>query len=414
MKRGLTQSLLCFSLLLVPVMLLFAQTEETGLLLSQNRQGVLSLVAYGPNKAEIARGTAFALSEDTLVTSYHLVCQATAVELYTFDNKKVKVDGILSLSRPNDLALLRSRGKAVPLIIGNFDNMEKDKKVIVLGANETGDIVAVGGTVKRIVDMAPGQKLADLTISVPRSFCGGPIMDSTGQVMGVMTAWDRNFKFGVPINPTRTMPVQNKPIGFGDLQVEDFLATEEGAMFAGKAASAIDDWSDAQKYLDKVVKLNPSRVDAMALLAKVYSDQRDYTSAINTYKKVIEVDPSRAELYFEIGNIYLKTQKLTDAVQSYQKAIQLNITKKEAYLYIGNAYEQQKDYVNAAMSYERYLLLLPENPGPAQFQLGMCYSQLGQNDKALLALEDARQEPSPGPGLQLSAGPHVPETQAVR
>ncbi len=389
MKHGLARSLLCFSLLLIPVILLFAQSEETGLLLSQNRQGILSLVAYGPNKAEIARGTAFALSEDTLVTSYHLISQAAAIELYTFDNKKVKVDGMLSLSRANDLALLRLRSKVAPLIIGNFDSLEKDKKIIALGANETGDIVAVEGTVKRIVDMAPGQKVADVILSVPRSFCGGPILDSTGQVMAVLIAWDRTFKFGVPVNPVRSMPVQNKPISFGDLQAEDFLNTEEGEMFAGRAASAIDDWSDAQKNLDKVVKLNPSRADALSLLAKVYSDQRDYASAINTYKKVIEADPSRAELYFEIGNIYLKTQKFSDAVQSYQKAIQLNITKKEAYLYIGNAYEQQKDYTNAATSYERYLLLLPENPGPAQFELGMCYGQLGQNDRAILALEDA-------------------------
>lgn len=389
MKRAPVKSLICLIVLLAPVVLLFAQTEETALLLSQNRQGILSLIAYGANKTEIGRGTAFAMSEDTVITSYHVVSQAANVELYTYDNKKIKLEGLLAMNRPNDLALLRTKSKLTPLIIGNFDSLEKDKKVVGLGANETGDIVAVAGTVKRIVEMAPGQKIADIDLSIPRNFCGGPLMDSNGQVMAVLTAWDRNFKFAIPVNPVRSMATQNKPVSFGDLQPDDFLASEEGAMFAGRAASAIDDWSDAQKNLEKVIKANPGRTDALTLLAKVYSDQRDYTSAINAYKKVIEADPSRAELYFEIGNIYLKTQKFVEAIQSYQKAIQLNITKKEAYLYIGNAYEQQKDFANAATSYERYLLLLPEDPGPAQFQLGLCYGELGQYDKAISNLQAA-------------------------
>jgi len=389
MKRGLWKCLFVLGVVLIPGVLLFGQGADTGMLLSQNRQGVVSLVAYGPNKTEIARGTAFALSEELVISSYHLVSQASLVELYTFDNKRVKVDGLVSISRANDLVLIRARGKFKPLIIGNFESLDKDEKIICIGSNEANDIVAVEGTIKRIVDMAPGQKLADLNMLVPKNFCGGPVMDMQGQVLGIAAIWDRTFKFALPVNIVRTMSTQNKPTAFDDLQPNDYLATEEGAMFAGRAAAAIEDWSNAQKYLDKVVKLNPSQASAYALLAKAYADARDYNTAVATYKKVIELDPSRAELYFEIGNIYLKTQKFEEAILSFQQAIKLNITKKEAYLYIGNAYEQQKNFAMAAISYERFLLLLPESPGPAQFRLGLCYNELGQFDKGILALEDA-------------------------
>jgi len=389
MKHSVVKCLLVLGILLVPGIQLFSQNEEAALLLGQNRQAVLSLVAYGPNKTEIARGTAFALSQDTVVTSYHLVCQAAAVELYTFDNKKVKVDGLISMDRNNDLALLKSRGKFPALIVGNFEGLEKDKNVVAIGANEAGDVVAVEGTVKRIVEFAERQKLADVNLSVPKNFSGCPLLDTTGQVMGVLVAIDRSFKFVLPVNLVKALNIQNKPVDFSDWQSDDYLSSQEGALFAGRTAAAIEDSSDAQKYLEKAIKLNPSLTDAQALMAKVYADQRDFPSAINAYKKVIELDPSRAELYFDIGNIYLRTQKFTEAIQSYQKAIQLNITKKEAYLYIGNAYEQQKDFANAATAYERYLLLLPENPGAAEFQLGLCYNELGQLDKAILALQDA-------------------------
>ena len=389
MKQGLWKCLFVLCVVLIPGVLLFGQNTETGLILGQNRQGVVSLVALGSNKNEIARGTAFAVTENILVTCYHLVSQAATVELYNYENKRIKVDGLVSINRANDLVLIRARGKFMPLIIGNFESLEKDSKIISIGANEAGDIVAVEGKVNRINDMAPGQKIGDVNLSVPRNFCGGPVMDAQGQVLAIIAAWDRTFKFVIPVNVIRNMSSQNKPTAFDDLQPDDFLATEEGALFAGRAATAIEDWLDAQKYLDKVVKLNPSQSNAYALLAKAYADARDYATAITTYKKVIELDPSRAELYFEIGNLYLKTQKIDEAIQSYQQAIRLNITKKEAYLYIGNAYEQQKNYAQAATAYERYLLLLPENAGPAQLRLGACYSELGQMDKAVLAMEDA-------------------------
>jgi tetratricopeptide (TPR) repeat protein len=389
MKHSVARCLIALGIVLIPGILLHGQNEEAALLLSQNRQGVLSVVAYGANKAEIGRGTAFALSADVVVTSYHLVSQATLVELYTYDNKKVKVDGLIAMDRNNDLAVLRSRGKFPALIVGNFESLEKDKKVVAIGSNEAGDIVAVAGTIKRIVEFAPRQKLADVNLSFPKDFSGGPLLDTSGQVIGIMVALDRSFRFVLPVNLVKALNIQNKPVDFSDWQSDDYLSSQEGALFAGRAAAAIDDTSDAQKYLEKALKLNPSLTEALAVLAKVYADQRDYTAAVNSYKKVIELDPSRAELYFDIGNIYLKTQKFNEAVQSYQRAIQLNITKKEAYLYIGNAYEQQKDFANAATAYERYLLLLPENPGPAEFQLGLCYSELGQLDKAIIALQDA-------------------------
>ena len=47
MRHSVVKCLLALGILLVPGILLFGQNEEAALLLSQNRQGVLSLVAFG-------------------------------------------------------------------------------------------------------------------------------------------------------------------------------------------------------------------------------------------------------------------------------------------------------------------------------------------------------------------------------
>ena len=71
----------------------------------------------GENKQEIARGTAFALSEDVVVTNYHLVSRAVDAEAINAKGKKLKVEGVVAVSKPCDIALLKLKGKLQPLAV---------------------------------------------------------------------------------------------------------------------------------------------------------------------------------------------------------------------------------------------------------------------------------------------------------
>ncbi len=89
-----------------------AQTEEANNILGQAGPSVLALVSYGSDKAEIIKGSALALSEDILVTAYHVVSQASDVEGLNIKGKKVKLDGILGVDKAHDIALLKLKGQA--------------------------------------------------------------------------------------------------------------------------------------------------------------------------------------------------------------------------------------------------------------------------------------------------------------
>src|SRR5512136_1095436 len=71
-----------------------AQNEAANAVLGQAGPSVLTLVAYGSDKAEILKGSAFALGEDVVVTAYHVVSQAFDVEGITIKGKKVKIEGL--------------------------------------------------------------------------------------------------------------------------------------------------------------------------------------------------------------------------------------------------------------------------------------------------------------------------------
>lgn len=377
-------------LFLFSVPLLFSQTEESSKILTQNNAGILSFIAYGDKKEELAKGTAFAMSEDIVATSYHLISQASEVEGINFKKKKMKVEGIVAVNKNLNIALLKTKGKLQPLSLGNSDALEMGKGVFAIGTDEASEIAILDGTLRNLLEISPAQKVIASSLKIPEGYCGGPLLDANGQVIGMNLVFERRLIFSIPINALKSLKREVKAIGFKNWQHEDYLEIIEGALFVGRAAVKLEDSSAAQKYLEKVVKLNPTFIEAYSLIASVYSSQRDYRSAVQAYQKVIELDPKRTDAPLGLGLIYFKMQNYKEAIASLEKAIELDPDNSQAHNYIASAYEELKDFAKAAEAYEKFLNFKPENPWGAYFHLGLCHMQLGQVEKAIVAFEEAR------------------------
>ena len=389
MKRGSMGRGYFIAALFLASALLPAQVDDASRILEQNKSGVLYLLGLGSNKEEVSRGTGFAVSEDTLVTDYHVVAKAMSMEAYTFDNKKIKVVGILGVNKAANLAMLKVKGKHQGLIIGNFDIIAEGTRLFAIGANEAGEINIAVAQVRQILQPTPDLKVANFETSLPLTFSGAPVIDTSGQVVGVLTVLDRGLKFIVPVNIFRFMTRLAVPVELKSWTHEDFFSTLEGSIQAGRIGTAIGDTGNAQKFLEQVLKLSPTNVEAHALLAKVYADQRDYAAATTAYKKLIELDPNRGSAYFEQGVILARTQKYDEALASLNRARELDFNSPEVFFQTGGVYEGKKDYARAAEEYAKYLLTLPADPVPAQVRLGMCAMETGHYDRAAAAFQEA-------------------------
>jgi tetratricopeptide (TPR) repeat protein len=377
-------------LFLVVGTFLFSQTEDAAKLFEQDKEGVLFLYVYGGNKELIAKGVGFGLSQDVIITSYHLVSMADDVEAVSSKGKKMKVDGIVAVDKNLDAALLKIKGKVMALPVGNSDEVQQGARIFALGANETGDLIISEGTVRSILKLSDTQPIIETSLAIPVGFNGGPMLDLKGQAVGLTLILDNAGRIGIPSNSWNGLPRTGRTTAFRDWTKEDYFVTFEGAFLAGRVFSLIDDLGNAKKYLEKVVKLNPSTIEAYALLASVYSKQRDYTDAATAFNKVIELDPKRADAYFGLGDIYFRMQRWTDAVAALEKGVSLDSSRKEALFTIGNAYEELRDFAKAADAYEKYLQSNPESPWTGFLRLGNCRMELGQYDQAVAALEQAQ------------------------
>ena len=368
----------------------FSQTEEANKIFGQAGGGVLTIIGYGADKAEIIKGSALALAEDVVVTAYHVIAQAFDVEAVNFKGKKVKIEGVLGVDKARDIALLKLKGKAQALPIGTIDNLAAGARIFALGSNEAGQIVISEGTLRRVVDIGAEGKALEVSLSVPEQFRGGPVLDVNGQLVGMLLVLERSFKFGLPIGALVSVPRTGKVVEFKSLTPENYFETVEGNVFAGRAAAALDEQMTARLYLEKAVKLNPSYLDGYVKLADIYAKQRDYTAAAAAYKKVTELDASRADAFYGMGSILMRQTKFKEAAESLEKAVVLNVANKDVQFDLGTAYEELQEFDKAAGAYEKFIALAPAVTWNAYLRLGICRTKLGQFDAAIAAFLEAQ------------------------
>ncbi|OGD22992.1 MAG: hypothetical protein A2Y70_07030 [Candidatus Aminicenantes bacterium RBG_13_64_14] len=372
----------------------FSQTEEANSILGLAGGGVLTIIGYGADKAEIAnsRGSALALAEDVVVTAYHVIAQAFDVEAVNFKGKKVKIEGVLGVDKANDIALLKLKGKAQPLPIGTIDNLVEGARVFALGSNNLAKIIISEGTLRRVVDMGPEGKILDVAMaSAPDEFRGGPLLDVNGQLVGMLLVLgDRGFKFGLPIGALASVSRTGKVVEFKAWTQENYFETVEGNVFAGRAAVALDDQMTARLYLEKAVKLNPNYLDGYVKLADIYAKQRDYNAAAEAYKKVTDLDASRADAFYGMGSVLMRQMKFKEAAEALEKAVALNVANKEVQFDLGTAYEELQEFDKAARAYEKFIALAPAGSWNAYLRLGVCRTKLAQFDAAIAALLEAQ------------------------
>ena len=390
MKSWKGIGILVLAALLVVPKAVPAQTEEATRIFSQNSPGAVTLVVYGENKQELAKGTAFAVAEDVVAASYHLVCRAFDAEAFNAKGKKIKIEGIMAVSKPSDIAFLKLKGKVQALAAGGPEGLVQGARIFAIGANETGQLMPSEGTIRKFLELGPDQKFMEVSLAIPDSFTGGPVFDLEGKVIGMVQVMGKGLRCVFPANLFKDMPRAGKIVLFKDSAREDYFTSLEGAYLTGRLAAMMDDLAAARTHLETAVKLDPSLIVAHSLLADVYSGQRDYSAAVTSYNKVIELDPSRVEALHGLGSLYIRMQRFSDAVGPLERAVARDPNRIEAYNDLGVAYEEAKDFSKAAEAYEKYIRLKPENPWSGYLRLGLCRMQTNELDAAVSALEEAQ------------------------
>jgi tetratricopeptide (TPR) repeat protein len=93
---------------------------------------------------------------------------------------------------------------------------------------------------------------------------------------------------------------------------------------AGIAYQQLQDLSNARKYYEKAIKLNPKFAQAINNLGTVYFTQKSYRRSISMYRRAIRLDPKMAAFESNLGTALFARNDFKGAEVAYRQAVALD------------------------------------------------------------------------------------------
>lgn len=164
-------------------------------------------------------GSGFLINADgQILTNHHVISGSADVEVTLPDQSRYRAE-ILMRDRNNDLALIKINpgGKRLPFLrLGDSDSLQVGQKVLAIGQPfglsgtlTTGVVSSLDRTIRGETQDLEGMIQTDAAINSGNS--GGPLLDSSGNVIGINTAiygpsgGNVGIGFAIPINRAKLM-----------------------------------------------------------------------------------------------------------------------------------------------------------------------------------------------------------------
>jgi len=170
------------------------------------------------------QGSGFlATTDGKVVTNYHVIKDASTATVKLGDGRSYTLSGVINYDADRDIAILQlpiSNTQSVTL--GDSNKIANGDDIVVIGnpkGLENSVTTGVISSTSRVID---NQVWVQFSAPVSPGSSGGPIFNSNGEVVGVVTSKIvqeevEGINFAVPINDVKTLLSYNKPATFSEL-----------------------------------------------------------------------------------------------------------------------------------------------------------------------------------------------------
>lgn len=137
----------------------------------------------------------------------------------------------------------------------------------------------------------------------------------------------------------------------------------------------------ALETFQKVISKEPSNLETLREIEKIYQEMRDWGNAFATYKKISQLVPGKhshilAHYQTELGKTYEKEGNIAGAKSVYKLAISLDKNCVDAYLHLGDLYFNMQEYRNAIETWRKVVRVAPRLTFLAYNRLEGAYSKM--------------------------------------
>ena len=285
--RHYTKILFCLLVLAVFLSFSYAQETfekseeltETDSISEKAKASTVRIV--GGNFSGLGVGTGFFVGKDRIVTNIHVVSQPGLYFAKLIDNEEVwKIVGVTAFDIKNDLVILKISGEGTPLPLGNSDRVQIGESVYAVGFPATNYKVTEGV----INSIQKHNKWLRMTVEVSNGNSGGPILNSSGNVVGVVTAGYMAYSYAISSNTLKALLTETQTETLQQWHQRKVIRADHYYSLAGIKFNS-KEYNEAILHLDRAIQLNP-QVDLFFLNRGVAKDVvGNHKDAIDDYNQ---------------------------------------------------------------------------------------------------------------------------------
>ncbi|MEC7564641.1 MAG: tetratricopeptide repeat protein [Planctomycetota bacterium] len=180
------------------------------------RPGLVTISTQGRDGQYEGVGTGFVIDPSGLIaTNLHVIGESRDFRITDSNGDQLTVTAIHASDRLMDLAIVRvAQQELKPLRLGNLSDLPQGAPVVVMG-NPHGlenSIVAGINSGTRVIG---GRTMMQLAIPIEPGNSGGPVVDMTGKVYGIVTMKSvvtANLGFAIDVAPLKSLLATPNPI----------------------------------------------------------------------------------------------------------------------------------------------------------------------------------------------------------
>jgi S1-C subfamily serine protease len=175
-------------------------------------------------------GSGFYVASDLIVTNNHVLCTGAERMTVVQPSGKETIGEVVQRDEKHDLALVRVKLEGPPLTLADAASAELGSEVGVIGSPRGLDFTVHRGNLSFVGRATGGVGYLQIDSAINPGNSGGPVLDSSGRVIGVVTAILKNTEgigFAVPVNYLVSGSSPIWPAGPHELVTEPWKAFDE-------------------------------------------------------------------------------------------------------------------------------------------------------------------------------------------
>ena len=373
--------------------------ERNTVLLNPNQRtaqiGKAATVILIVNAADgtIGNGSGFFVAPDLIVTSIHVLAGIHG-KSYTWEMRSVNqptqytIKGVVASDPEYDLVILRVEGQVPEVLqLADSDTVKLGETVIAVGTHRSTNTDALGeiidGTIDRITD-----NFFRVRATLLPGYSGGPVLNSTGEVIGISVEGGETKSSGYVI-PSNRLKALLEDMSEQEKSLEVWRAEPMIRAYAlanrGDAEKVLGSAKSAIAAYDAAIRLTPDFAAVYAKRGSAKYNLGDYKGTIRDYDAAIGTGLDYASVYVNRGVAKRNLRHYKGALNDYNTAIRLDPENIEAYLNRGNVRTDLGDYEMAIEDYDAAIRLKPKGVilPLAYVKRASAKSDLGDNEGAI-------------------------------